>query len=113
MAHSRPDSPPPASVNPLTELPSSAAIDMASLLHLIYQLQQALTPQRPSESFRIQLGRDLLIAAREQQSAAGERRRRRLTSPWTLLAAGIASAVSVVVGIITYVIWHRTRAATG
>lgn len=113
MAHSWQDPPPTAPADPLTELPSSASADLPFLQGLIYQLQLALTPLRPDESFRAQLHRDLLIAAREQQIAAGQRRRRRLTSPWALLAAGIASAVSVAVGIITYVIWHRTRTATG
>lgn len=97
----------------LMDLPSRSSDDVVLLARLIYLLQQALIPVKPGEPFRAQLRHDLMVMAHERQALALQRRQRRLTSPWALLAAGIASTVSVVVGIITYVIWHRTRTATG
>lgn len=111
MAQSRQDMPHTIPASHLMDLPSGVDDDVALLARLIYQLQQALIPVSPAESFRANLRHDLLMAAHEQQRQNSQTRRR-LTSPWALLAAGVASAVSVVVGIITYVVWHRTRTVT-
>lgn len=81
----------------------------AALARLVELLQQVLVPVQPDPAFRARLHRDLVTAGREQ--AAARRTRRRWTSPWALAAAGIASAVSVAIGIVTYILWHRTHTA--
>ncbi|MCS6845501.1 MAG: hypothetical protein NZ528_14470 [Caldilineales bacterium] len=83
------------------------------LTWLVDLLREVLVPVRPDPAFRARLHQELVAAAHQQQAVEEGRARRRLTSPWALLAAGIASAVSVAVGIITYILWHRARTAAG
>lgn len=86
---------------------------LALLGHLIDLLRQVLVPVQPSTTFRATLRQDLTAAARDKQLASQDRRKRSwLTSPWTL-AAALGSGLSVALGIITYVIWHRWRTAAG
>ena len=88
--------------------------EMADFVHLIDLLHEVLIPVGPSEAFRVALGHELLVAGRARQEQILARQgRRRLTSPRALLAAAVASAVSVVVGIVTFILWHRTRPAAG
>lgn len=88
--------------------------ELTDFIQLIDLLHEVLVPVGPSEAFRAALGRELVVAAREHQEAIALRQgKRRLASPWALIAAAAASAVSVVVGIITFIIWHRTRPAAG
>jgi hypothetical protein len=92
----------------------AAPEELADFVNLIGLLYEVLTPVGPSEAFRAALGRELLVAGRARQEEILARQgKRRLASPWTLVAAAAASAVSVVVGIITFIIWHRTRPAAG
>lgn len=109
MAQPWQDTPQTLPASHLLDFPSSSSDDVALLARLIYLLQQVLIPVSPAESFRANLRHDLMVAAYERQAPAVKRPRRRLTNPWAWLAAGIASTVSVVVGIVTYVIWHRIR----
>lgn len=94
--------------------PSAGQDEMADFLHLIDLLHEVLVPVSPSVAFRAALGEELLAAgeARQEQVVARQGKRR-LTSPWALLAAAVASAISVVVGIVTFILWHRTRPAAG
>jgi hypothetical protein len=109
MAQPWQDTPQSPPASHLLDLPSGSSDDVALLARLIYLLQQVLTPVSPTEPFRAKLRHDLLVAAHERQALAAKQPRRQLTNPWAWLAAGIASTVSVVVGIVTYVIWHRIR----
>jgi hypothetical protein len=85
---------------------------MADFVHLVDLLHEVLIPVSPSVAFRAALGQELLAAGQARQEQVLARQgRSRLTSPWALLAAAVASAVSVVVGIITFILWHRTRPA--
>lgn len=91
----------------------SSADQPTDLAWLVDLLREVLVPVWPDPAFRANLRQDLVAAAYEQRAAEQGRVRRRLTSPWALLAAGIASVVSVAVGIVTYIVWHRTRTAAG
>lgn len=89
----------------------SSADQPSDLTWLVDLLREVLVPVWPDPAFRANLRQELVAAAYEQQAREQGRLRGRLTSPWALLAAGIASVVSVAVGIITYIVWHRTRTA--
>lgn len=95
--------------------PYADELDTLALFgQLISLLRQVLVPVQPSVTFRANLRQDLAAAAYERQRLGQDSRKRNwLTSPWTLAVAAIGSGLSVAIGIITYVIWHRWRTAAG
>lgn len=83
--------------------------EISSLMDLAQRLADALIPVKPAAPFREGLHNSLLTAA-HQKHAQPAAQRSRLRSPWALALAGIASAVSVAVGVITYYVLSRIRA---
>lgn len=78
-----------------------------AVTRLAERVQAALTPVQPSPSFVRQLGKQLVVATSESRKAMTWRTRYAIL----VVAAALGSAVSIAsaVGIIIYVIRHRTR----